>query len=456
MVPIFKYLIKFCTAKNLFKYFRNRYSTNQIKNLNGILKLRNRLSSLRHTIRFLRQCLRNHVVPKYISKRIFAAKTRPSPNIERAFLQDEIQIFTIRLKHVQNLHRAAWTVCIHFLSFFDMLRFSRYISNYEISLDARNSSKKENYLSSIIIEKFGSEPSNVEKHIFNLSDYTLSDTEKLVLSRGLEFCVPPSKINREDILSQFETLFAQTKRHIPISNEEHDLAKARMVELAHSYSHSPIESGSFILKAPHFQTAKSLKNNSDIYITKPDKGAGVVILNKSEYIDKMNVILSDKTKFKNLGTVIASDNTIKSEAKLQRRLLQFFKSKFLSKETYERIRPAGSQRPRMYGVPKIHKAGVPLRPILSMVGSAQHELAKWLAEVLIPVSNMYSTYCISDSFVFSEIVRGFERQSNNAFMCSFDVTSLFTNVPIEETINICADVLYRGNSTPLNFPRKCL
>ena len=31
-------------------------------------------------------------------------------------------------------------------------------------------------------------------------------------------------------------------------------------------------------------------------------------------------------------------------------------------------------------------------------------------------------------------------------MCSFDISSLFTNVPLEETINICADALYCDNS----------
>ena len=40
----------------------------------------------------------------------------------------------------------------------------------------------------------------------------------------------------------------------------------------------------------HFETAKRLKNNTNNYLTRPDKGAGVVILNRSNYIDKMSVI----------------------------------------------------------------------------------------------------------------------------------------------------------------------
>ena len=39
----------------------------------------------------------------------------------------------------------------------------------------------------------------------------------------------------------------------------------------------------------------------------------------------------------------------------------------------------------IYGLPKIHKDGVPLWLILSMVGSAQQKVASWLSSVLQPV-----------------------------------------------------------------------
>ena len=98
----------------------------------------------------------------------------------------------------------------------------------------------------------------------------------------------------------------------------------------------------------------------------------------------MENILLDKEKFEKLGDVETQDKTAKLERKLQKRLLELVNSKVLTNEVYDRIRPTGSQRPQMYGLPKIHKPNVPLRPILSMIGSAQHELAKWLSEVLDP------------------------------------------------------------------------
>ena len=113
---------------------------------------------------------------------------------------------------------------------------------------------------------------------------------------------------------------------------------------------------------------------------------------------------------------------------------------------YERIRPTGFVRPRMYGLPKVHKPkAIPLRPILSMVGSAQHELARWLAEVIRPVLQRYSANTVKDSFSFCADLQDFGHVGDNVFMCSFDVVSLFTNVPIDEAIQICLDTLYRSD-----------
>ena len=90
------------------------------------------------------------------------------------------------------------------------------------------------------------------------------------------------------------------------------------------------------------------------------------------------------------------DNTAKNEQKLQKRLLDLANQNILARDVYDRVRPTGSQRPRMYGLPKTHKEDIPLRPILSMIGSSQHELAKWLAEILAPVLKLYSSYSVKD------------------------------------------------------------
>ena len=91
----------------------------------------------------------------------------------------------------------------------------------------------------------------------------------------------------------------------------------------------------------HLQAIKALRSNKQTLITKPDKGSGVVILNKNDYINKMDDILEDKTKIK-IGDVNQHDNTAKNEQKLQKRLLELVNKKVLARGVYDRIRPTGS------------------------------------------------------------------------------------------------------------------
>jgi len=70
-----------------------------------------------------------------------------------------------------------------------------------------------------------------------------------------------------------------------------------------------------------------------------------------------------------------------------------------------------------------------------MTRSAQHELAKWLTCLLQPVLQDLSVNCVFDSFNFVKEVRNFTF-SPSVFLCSFDMSSLFTNVALAETTQI--------------------
>ena len=175
--------------------------------------------------------------------------------------------------------------------------------------------------------------------------------------------------------------------------------------MAHAYCGTPVDQADFSIHKEHFQAIKSLRSTEQMQIKKPDKGSGVVILNKSDYIQKMGNIFDDKTKFLNMGSVDQHDNTAKTEQKLRKRFLDLVNQKILTRDIYDRIRPTGSQRPRMHGLPKTHIEGITLWPSLSMIGSSQHELAKWLSEVLAPVLKLYSSDCVKDSFTFANFIQ---------------------------------------------------
>ena len=70
--------------------------------------------------------------------------------------------------------------------------------------------------------------------------------------------------------------------------------------------------------------------NTDIILARPDKGAGVVVLNRADYVSKMDAILEDTNKFLKLGD-LSFDDTQKLENKLQKPFLELFRRKFISK-----------------------------------------------------------------------------------------------------------------------------
>lgn len=60
-------------------------------------------------------------------------------------------------------------------------------------------------------------------------------------------------------------------------------------------------------------------------------------------------------------------------------------SKIIDKKTYNKLKPSGSMMPQLYGLPKMHKPGMPIRPILAMLSFAYHQVAWWVHDILVPV-----------------------------------------------------------------------
>ncbi|VDO98135.1 unnamed protein product [Schistosoma margrebowiei] len=225
--------------------------------------------------------------------------------------------------------------------------------------------------------------------------------------------------------------------------------KAKLVDIAHHF-HSSGPKQRSILTSQHFKSLKELRNNADIIILKPDKGSGVVIMNKLDYKNKIESILSDKSKF--LADV-DFDGLRKLKKKVNSNLVKLLNMNAINKDEFNLLKPMGSAYPNLYGLPKIHKPNTPLRPILSMCRSPIHNLAKWLTKLFNPIRNQYCKYSLTDSFELINYLKDINIKTKT--MCSFDVNTLFTNVPLMKTIDILCDFISSKN-LPLPFPVKTL
>ena len=86
---------------------------------------------------------------------------------------------------------------------------------------------------------------------------------------------------------------------------------------------------------------------------------------------------------------------------------------------------------------KVVTEGIPpFRPILSSINTPPYRLAKFFVPVLSNLTQ--NKFILKDSFEFPDDIR---KQNADLFMPSFDIDSLFTNLPLEETIEICVKKL---------------
>ena len=105
-----------------------------------------------------------------------------------------------------------------------------------------------------------------------------------------------------------------------------------------------------------------------------------------------------------------------------------------------KLYPTGSNAGRFYGSAKVHEIDrndkvdkLPLRPITSNIGKASNQLAQYFAKLLSPLSKREATVQSSTEFMKPMKTKTVPCRYQ---LISFVVISLFTNVPLDATIDI--------------------
>ena len=178
-----------------------------------------------------------------------------------------------------------------------------------------------------------------------------------------------------------------------------------------------------------YQVLKQIKNDKTRMVLTADKGVSMVVVDREEYIQKSEDLLQQHNY-----KILQSDPTTKYKNKLIS-LLKTIKAECgMDDNTYRRLYPRGAGLPKYYGLPKVHKPGMPLRPIISSIGSVIHATAKELSRILKPLVGK-STHHVKNNMDFIQSVEGIQLKPEECMM-SFDVEAVFKSVPIEPAIFI--------------------
>ena len=253
--------------------------------------------------------------------------------------------------------------------------------------------------------------------VVNLSSYQLDECEKKVLSLGLNFAIPNKTLPVDEIIANTELTAKTLNLHTAQQLRER-------VKLCIETYKPPQRSN---LDKNEYQAISRLKKNDSIVILPADKGNATVVMNKDDYRHKIQELLDENTYKK-----LKKDPT----KKLERTISEKLKSLESKGETKLRskLAPQNSYLPQLYGLPKLHKKNIPLRPIVSSIGSATYLLSKELARILSPLRGQTKSY-IKNSKHFVE-------KLNDISLEEFDkMVSLFTKVPIDECLDIVEEKL---------------
>ena len=272
--------------------------------------------------------------------------------------------------------------------------------------------------------------------VVNLSKHLLTPEEKSVLSKGFNYALTPRHIPVENIISSVEASIVKLPTEVaePI---RYETAKI----LRHAKPPTPNYSKS------EFFAIKALKSNPDIVILKADKGNCSVVMDTLSYEEKMNLLLSDPSY-----RILERDPT----SRITRSITDLIKNSPIPKEIQRSLIPRHSRSPRLYGLPKIHKPTIPLRPIVSSIDSPTYALSKFLANFLKQYTGNTDSFILNSQH-FVQRIQDLVLDPGD-LLVSFDVESLFTKVPILDTVNIVTDIL-TANNQPLSYAdmvEKCL
>ena len=198
-----------------------------------------------------------------------------------------------------------------------------------------------------------------------------------------------------------------------------------------------------------YRNFKNIIKDENVGILSGDRDSSIVIMQKGDYNHKLQQMID--VGIKN-GICTTEDNTLNDLRKFQDFLRRNFKDKFAR---YEDMRPVSNQPGRIYATAKTHKFNfldeinidnLKFRPIISQIGTYTYNAAKVIAEYLKPLcSNQYK---ISDTQEFASLIKDQPPLNDEEEYVSYDVDSLFTNIPVAETIEYIIHQVYMEKKIP--------
>jgi hypothetical protein len=287
----------------------------------------------------------------------------------------------------------------------------------------------------------------IQKEVYDLTKDGISDNVKAYLSLGPDFSETPNKIPYEKIIIETERMCKviesekeneeDRQKASGLEREIHNL-REQVKKILTQHKQKKIKSN---LTSQEYNGKKEAYNDEDKVYLPADKGKVMVAMDKTierggeeSYEFKMKKVLDD-LKAKPLVRANEDWDVTEKVSREGRKIIQEMVDKEEITQAYgKHLKPNDCRAPRLTGYPKIHKQDVPLRGVVSFIGSPYQNVAKALVPILRSLQGRSGHY-IKNSRELKEKVKEWSIKRDE-ILVSYDVEKLYPSIPIKEALEL--------------------
>jgi len=419
----------------LWKYILLTNMANNQNLLHNYKYLELKTRKLKEDIKFNKMCLSKNVTPNYIQIKT-KAKSRAAIKAlqiaKKVWIKEEINSLYAKMNFINVKKEKMYEDILSTYHNETVEEYMIYVENWIrpfITKKTKIHSNKINRLISLQKDEFHIENENqlsFYPKVQNLTNIIFSKDENSLLEKSLKYNINldnKQTIIKDDLVNM-DVAIKSTKQEDQEQlrfNFIHELDKNKFQFNNNKYVKKTNKDLQIINSI-----AKKLNENNAI-ITKSDKSNTTVIMNLEEYDRKVKDFLSND-KYKTLN----QDPTQKY-SKITNDLIN--KSKILKADNQHNIKMTNPKAPILRGQPKTHKEDIPIRPIVNFRRAPTYKLCKYLNNKIKNNIHWDNNYSIKNTSELVDKIKNIQIPKNCMFL-SFDVKDMYSNIPIQETVQI--------------------
>ena len=313
-----------------------------------------------------------------------------------------------------------------------------------------------------------------KESVFNLSKIQLTNPQIKVLGKGLSFAPTPPYINNIQLAEEIHTFTRRLRLIYHFRNQpEPDTQTTTQTTTTPKFKKScwnppkgenicldnicdtverlaletkPVQAKYSNISPQEREAIKQLKQNQDIIIKPADKGSGVVVMNKEDYMKEAHRQLSDNKTYK----LLDQDPTDQFNSEVNREIKILNAMHVIDDKTRYQLVNNTARTAQFYMLPKMHKANHPGRPIISANECPTELISKYVDLKLQPIAKTRKSY-LRDTQDFLSRIQQYKNLPENTLLVTADVQSLYTNITHQAGITAVKNTLIKEKHSNLEI-----